>query len=251
MASEPRVGKFSTVLKLELYEAVICPSLHYNIQAWHFISVKGINELEARQGRILKRLLELPQSISTKGVLYETGIWPVKEKIVYKKIMLLHNILRSDDERIIKKIVLTQDRYQMPGSWYTNLKEEARTYEINVTVECIVAKSKAMLKKEVKSKIEGYIEKQMKEKHTPKMRSVIMGTFGRKSYLEGELSKEEVTKALKIKLHMVQAQANYGQKICVNFVCLWKKPLSIFYFIVKSCNNFMKGKCQMMLSPRM
>ena len=81
-------------------------------------------------------------------------------------------------------------------------------------------KSKATLKKEVKSTIEGYIEKEMKEKQTPKMRSVTMGPFGRKSYLEGELTEEEVTKALKIKLHMVQAQANYGQKNLCEFCML-------------------------------
>ena len=132
MASETKVGKYSTILKLELYEKVICPSLHYNVQAWHKISENAIQKLEKRQGSILKRLLHIPSSTKTRGVLYETGIWPVKEKIVYKKIMLLHNILQSDHKRIIKKIVLTQDKYQMPGSWLTNLKEEARKYEINV-----------------------------------------------------------------------------------------------------------------------
>ena len=42
------------------------------------------------------------------GILMETGIWPIKEKIEYQTLMLYHNLINSDEERVAKLLVREQ-----------------------------------------------------------------------------------------------------------------------------------------------
>ena len=51
------------------------------------------------QEEIIKRLTNMPKSTTYLGLLQELGIWRMKDQVLYKKIMLLHNIVTSKDER--------------------------------------------------------------------------------------------------------------------------------------------------------
>ena len=212
MASAKRVGKLATELRLELYEKVISPSLLYNIQVWPEFTNKEMAELEKTQGKILRRLLNLPSTMSYKGILWETGVWPIKEQIIYKKLMLYHNILKSDEERILRQVILEQEYHPIKGCWVENLKEESRWYQIEVKKERVELKSKATWKKEVKEKIILKTAEKMGQENTTKMRSIVKGKFGRKKYLQGSFSQEEVKELMKIKLHMIECNENFRRE---------------------------------------
>ena len=62
-----------------------------------------MNEIEKIQGRALKRISNLPISTSKIGLIMETGIWPAKQRIQYRIMMLYHNIMNSDHKREAKK----------------------------------------------------------------------------------------------------------------------------------------------------
>ena len=70
----------------------------------------GENEINRNERNIkdsssaLKQILHLPKSATNVGILFETGIWPIKERIEYSTTMLFHSVI-SDDERIAKEIV--------------------------------------------------------------------------------------------------------------------------------------------------
>lgn len=49
---------------------------------------------------MLKRLVELAESTPTWGVLKETGIWQIKELVVYQRKMLLRDLLMLKGERL-------------------------------------------------------------------------------------------------------------------------------------------------------
>ena len=97
MASSSKVGNLSTTIKLELYNAVLLHTLLlYNMAAWGRWRKIDIEELDQFQGETLKRLLKLPTTTPYLGVLYETGMWRISDLLLYKKIMMLHNILKSN-----------------------------------------------------------------------------------------------------------------------------------------------------------
>ena len=79
--------------------------------------------LERMQRNILTTILELPPSTPYIGLLSELGIWPVEQLFEYKRLVLFHNILTSDDSRLIKKIILDQIENIWSGCWMEKTNE--------------------------------------------------------------------------------------------------------------------------------
>ena len=44
------------------------------------------------------------------GLLHETGTWTVKWRLVYRMIMLFHNIMVGDEDRLAKEVLVQQLR---------------------------------------------------------------------------------------------------------------------------------------------
>lgn len=210
MASCSRVGKLSTTMKLELYNIVLIPTLLYNMAAWGRLEKKENEELEKFQGEMLKRLLKLPITTPYLGILYETGIWRIRDVMVYKKIMLLHNILTSNPDRIIKRIIIEQENYPIPNCWLENLKTEALAVGIYVKLDEMTTKTKACVKKETKAQITENFIKYIQENKTTKLRTVSQNEFKKKIYIdEGKLNENEIKEVMLIRLHMSKLKSNY------------------------------------------
>ena len=77
------------------------------------------------QAVILSRVLEIPRNTSCMGMLMETGFLS----------KLLHNILHSDEKRIIKQIVRIQKEEGREGTWYTEAEEIIKKHKITMNVE--------------------------------------------------------------------------------------------------------------------
>ena len=217
MINRSKIGNMSTNMKIELYEIVTAPTLTYNMEAWAKLSKTEEKMLEKIQGDILKRILKLPKSTPYKGLLYETGVWPIKEKILYKKLMLYQNIMKSDDNRVIKKILAEQIKRPTPNCWYQNLQEDVKKYSIDIDALKVTRQSKSELKKEVKEKIHNILEKEFRQNKSKKLRTVIKNEYKRKSYITtGNFTEDEIKQIMKIRLHMIEIKGNYpsGDRTC-------------------------------------
>ena len=111
-----KVGNMAIEVRLKIYETVVIPTLFANIETWSSITDTEMMELERIQYRMLKGMLAQPQCKPYWGLRAETGVWPVMNRIEYKKIMLFHNIVTSEDKRLIKEIV--EDQVQNPYGKY-------------------------------------------------------------------------------------------------------------------------------------
>jgi len=56
------------------------------LECWTRIGKKEMVKLEKLEGRMLKRLLQVPESTSTWGILKETGIWTLEIQIALPEI---------------------------------------------------------------------------------------------------------------------------------------------------------------------
>ena len=56
--------------------------------------------IEKVQNQSLKKILHLPVTTPSTDFLMETGIWPAKERIEYSTLVLIHNIINCNKERI-------------------------------------------------------------------------------------------------------------------------------------------------------
>ena len=96
---------------------------------------------------MLRQFLEVPKTTPYYGLLMETGWLTMEARLDYKKLMLYHNIIHSDDKRVIKKIIEAQAKRNREGTWYNSVQKIITKYEIELSVkESIKSKWKRKLK---------------------------------------------------------------------------------------------------------
>ena len=175
-----------------------------------------MHELEDIQKRIVRGMCEMRISTPYLGLLSELGIWPVEQLIQYRQILLLHNIITSKEERLIKEIVEDQILYPWEGCWFEGIEKTCRMYEVNV--EEIRTWTKYQCKREIKSKVEEKIKKDFQDKKDEMTKLRFIENVGRKTYIE-ELDYEDSITILKLRLNMIETKCNYKGNFVGNLNC--------------------------------
>ena len=85
LTKEEELGKLSTDARLVVYKRTAVPTLINNLECWTRIGRKDMERLERVQGKMLKRILKLPKTTPTWGIIKETGIWPMEMRVVYHR----------------------------------------------------------------------------------------------------------------------------------------------------------------------
>eukprot|EP00794_Sanderia_malayensis_P015001 gene15001-16550_t len=183
IGKEELLGKLSTEAGLIMYEKTVVPMITYNLECWTNIEGKHLKRLEQIQGGILKRILKLPSSTPYWALLKELGIWTLKRKVDYQRLMLFQNLMKSDESRLGRQIV--EEQMKCRGrNWFNYTKQIAE--EIGIELERVFELSKEQWKREVKNKVQESLEKEAKEKELEfkKMRHQREQKFERKRYLK-------------------------------------------------------------------
>ena len=163
----------------------------------------------------MKIMLKLPDSTPYWGLLNELGIWPLEDLVNYKRLMLLQNLMASDDHRLAKNLVVYQKTYEIEASWYVNLRKIGEIYAIQMENEELI-ENKAAWKKHVKEQISLKVAEKSNEKVTlmTKLRHQKQQSFCMQSYIK-ETSIWRVRDLIKVKLELLDLGKNYGKtRIC-------------------------------------
>ena len=159
-AHPKNIGVYATQARLNLAEVVVIPSILYNAEAYHVHQEEEIATLERIQHKILVGILQLPATTPYYALLMETGWWTMRGRLAYRKLMLYHNIITSDNKRVIKKVLKVQQEYQRSTTWYASIKDLMITYSIDMNPEDTL---KSRWKKEVKQKINSKMDIEIRE----------------------------------------------------------------------------------------
>ena len=216
--ANPRtVGSYTVAARLNLAEIVVIRSFMYNIEAFPVITSKEVKELESVQLSILTNCLELPLSTPYYALLMEVGWWTMEGRIAYVKLMLYHNIMRSNKRRVLKNLLKEQEKEERETTWLAGIKREMKRYNIKLKVEDTL---KSNWKREVKKKINEVMEKEIRQKcfNSKKARFVREDQYERKEYLRNGNSSLTAAKAiLRARLNMCNLPGNYksgGDGLC-------------------------------------
>ena len=107
--------------------------------------------------------------------------------------MLLHNIMKSEPRRRIKRLILEQNDYPIPNCWLEYIKRRAKDVGIEVNIQEIAEKTKASYKKEIKDQIRTKFINCVHQNKTTKMRTVLQSQFKKRKYIDdGMLNPEEI-----------------------------------------------------------
>ena len=160
IGSEKEVGGEWLRIQLMLYETCLIPSLIYALEGWYIISEREVEEFEKIQAKQLKMILRMPKSTSYSGILMETGVWPIREKIEYGILTLYHNLMNSDVDRLVKLAVMEQRDERIERSFYAKVEKIAESLDVSLENmhEMSVMKWKKICREKLKNKAESRIK---------------------------------------------------------------------------------------------
>ena len=207
-----RVGKSELDAKKLVYEVLAKKSIFYNLEVWTNLRKKDFAKLQSIEGQVIRGLFGLPKTTPYWGIIHELGILPIILTLTYRKLMLYHNLINSDDERLAKVLVEAQEESEIQECWYAEVKKEAKEIGIELKREIVKGKLKSTWKREVKEKIKGAEEKLLAEKREESTKMRFLESKGWETYLKEE-SNEEARMALKIRLNCVEwIDGNVGKE---------------------------------------
>ena len=218
LANYHTMGPYFINVRLQLYQSCIIPSLLFNLEGWNKLGKSELKKLESVQLKSLCTLLEIPKSTPYLGLLNELGIWTIEEQLKYRKISLYHNIIRSDDDRLIKNLITEQSQMSDSDTFYADVSEMSSSLQIELSdVEEL---SKHQLQKLLKSKIDNSMaEVVRKSLGFRKMRFVEMpDRFMKKEYVD-LMNGHDTIEVIKIRLNMVQIYGNYKHNLALPRLC--------------------------------
>ncbi len=208
------VGYANMSVQLLLLEMTVKPTLLASTETWCNVTAKEEALITSHHHEILCIIFGQPKGTSYYGILGETGIWPYKYVIIYKKLMFLHHIIHSSDGRIVKTMVKKQQQLQVTDNnnttWYAELNNYVRPMNININTNVIEKKLKSEWKKEVKEKLHAAIEKEFHDetKQKTKLRFQRNKSFSMEEYVK-TCDAEMVRKIMNLRLNMVECKSNF------------------------------------------
>ena len=149
----------------------------------------------------------------------ELGIWRVEEKIEYRRIMLVQNIMKSDNKRLCKRILLEQqEEDEDDDTLYATTRKTFEQYGIDI--QKIAEMRKSQLKKMVKEKINEKMRKMIQKaaESMTKLRFLKGEIFERKKYLN-EMGGYDSQQTIKTRLNMQPVYHNYKADIKLKKHC--------------------------------
>ena len=211
MGSVKEVGKAAAKVRLMLLESIVKPTLLANTETWCRVGKAEEEKWRKGQYNVLKIVMEQRDGTPYWGIIAETGAWPYKYIVKYKKMMFIQNLLHSSDTRIAKNILLSQSKSK-EKNYYNEAKEEANEMGIELDVEMLKTKTKSQWKRIVKEKVKERILSEINNESTnTKMRFIQKKQLQPEEYIN-KLSMREVSIIMKLKLNMVETKGNFPNK---------------------------------------
>ena len=161
-------------------------------------------------------------------------------RVAYKKMMLYHNIVTSNNKRVTKKLIHEQQKMKRKTTWYAGVKELMERCEIELVPEETL---KSTWKAHVKKKIGEAMEREIVEecRRMKKTRTVMNDKYEKKDYLKSTGLKMTKT-ILKTRLHMTRIAGNYkgrGEGTCG--LCKKSKGTTEHYFECPGVNQLVEA----------
>ena len=203
---------------IQYIQAIIKPKLLANAETWNNLTTKNLELLESTLMKSIKRIMKIPFSTPSLGLLNELGILNIENEIIYKKITYMHSIITGKNE-MLKKILFQQ--LQLPGpTWIENIMKIMTHLNLPTKFEELEQYSKYKIKKIVKNKI---WQKQKQEfelyiENSKKCKKLKINTHHMKNYLS-ELNPKNAKTILLSRLRMIELKNNYKNKYKNNPHC--------------------------------
>ena len=183
MGAITRYGQTTTTMeictKLFLYKETGVNTIFGDVELWPGLTKEQSQKIESIHAANVKSICGLPRTTPTWGVYAETGIWPIKFTIIYKRIMIIHKLINGPD-RLGKRILQSQMEETHTNNWYNETTKMTEDIGCDLKVKGL---SKSEVKKATKSSIKELLQKEIESQSKTKTKMRYISKFGEKEYL--------------------------------------------------------------------
>ena len=197
--------------KKHVYLTLATKSIFHNIEAWTNLRLADKDKLECIQGKMLRSIFGLPKATPYWGILYELDILPVHLMLTYRKLMLYHNLVNSNKQRVCKQIVERQEKLGHKECWYGNITQEAAHIGITLNKDHLLATKKSAWKQTVKKAINDSFEQEFLIKKGQMTKLRFLKKKGIATFLDS-IYNDDARMAMKIRLNVLDSiSRNFGR----------------------------------------
>jgi len=120
------------------------------------------------------------------GILFETGCWPIQERIEWSQLMVFHNVIKSNKSHLASSAIKQQITHHMPNTITSKVRNISKQLQLDCKVKALQNTKKSSFKKLIKKKLTYKIQRRLSEESTShsKLRFIDKEKCGRKAYLE-------------------------------------------------------------------
>ena len=135
---------------LHLRQAWFINSLLVNVEAWHNVLKKDTDIFTNLDNYLMKKILGAQSKVPTELLFLETGAIPVRFILTSRRANFFHNILKREENELVKRVYNAQKENPSKGDWIHIIKEDMELINLNMTENEISSLSKNEFKKHVK-----------------------------------------------------------------------------------------------------
>ena len=187
----------------------------YNCEAWHNVSEVEIRNLETVDEFLLRALVKAHSKTPLELLYLEAGAIPIRFIVSSRRLLYHNNILKRDNQELIKRIYNEQLRNPTKGDFVELIREDFKTLSIvqndNEIQNMKTSTYKEHIKKSTKSAAFKYlITKQSKHTKVNTIRYIQLET--QKYLLSPLFSNEEVNQLHALRSRMTDCKVNFKNR---------------------------------------
>ena len=212
------LGKHKIRVAMKLREAMLINGLLYNSEAWHGVTKKHIESLEAIDQALLRNILNSHSKTPTEFLYLESGAVPIRWIIAQRRILFLKHIMNKHDQDLVKQVFLAQQASPTQGDFVTHVSKYLNdlkiTYEEATSSVISISQLRDKLKKNAINAafVELKTHKKVKQINYPSLKM--------QSYLNSDsLSSDEKKQLTNFRAQCVRTMKTHFKKRYKNVSC--------------------------------
>ena len=174
---------------LQLRQAMFLNASLFNSEAWHGVTDGEIERIEKVDEALLRGILNAHAKVPIEALYLETGAIPVRYILKSRRINYLQNILKKEDEELVKEVSNAQKESPLDGDYCKLVVSDQEHVNLSMTENEITNTSKAAFKTTVKNKVKSATFKSLieaKNSHS-KMQKLTYKSLELQTYLKSPI----------------------------------------------------------------
>ena len=212
-------GKSYFKIALSIREALFLSGILTNGEVWYNLNKSDLEDLEAVDRLLLRRILGVPESTSKEALYLETGCLDITSILQCRRLGFLHYLVRQEKNSMMYKFFKAQWDYPATGDWTAHARRDLAEFCIPESFEHLeeiseYSFSNLLRKKTRKNALEKFLR--IKSTHS-KLDNLEYSELKLQGFLESkDLNVEESKIVVKWRLRMAKFGANFGdeKKLC-------------------------------------